>query len=189
MSSGARLEGTEPEPGLLRHRDMSNESAGSFRRYDGWSGSVRMGGAGLLFTVLALTACDTPAASVRRPTAVPTATPASTAKARVDCGTYVLSQGEDVPEAAYRCFIEAVESGRPARLKETKLTVEGDPIPVSYVGDAKGRVERTTDSRKDSFGTPGVLRHTCTGPTLAKPPAMENPWMEFANCSNARLVR
>jgi len=111
------------------------------------------------------------------------------AKARADCGTYVLSQGEDVPEAAYRCFIEAVESGRSARLKETKPTTEGDPIPVTYVGDANGRVERTTDSREDSFGTQVVLRHTCTGPTMATPPAMEKPWMTFANCSNARLVR
>jgi hypothetical protein len=100
----------------------------------------------------------------------------------VDCGTFVLSQGGRTPEAAYRCFIEAVGSGRLARLKETAPTTEGDPIPVTYVGDSHGKVEMTTDSRQDRFGTRNVLRYSCSGPTA------EQTWMTFKKCSPARRI-
>jgi hypothetical protein len=61
---------------------------------------------------------------------------AAASAAVADCGTFQLSQGEGLPESAVRCFVEAVQARRPARLMETRPTVEGDPIPVAYIADA-----------------------------------------------------
>jgi hypothetical protein len=179
---------------------MKRGAAGTIRRYDGSSG-LRCGALGLLLALSLLVACGKPAVLVRPPkdgsSATPTANPAGRTasgaahrnaarnaipRAHVDCGTFVLSQGGRTPEAAYRCFIEAVGSGRLARLKETALTTEGDPIPVTYVGDSLGKVEMTTDSRQDRFGTKNVLRYICSGPTA------EQTWMTFKKCSPARRI-
>jgi len=149
----------------------------------------------LLLGALALTACGKPAASVLSPAADSTTTQTSTAKVTakvaangtavgsVDCGTFVLSQRQEVPDSAYRCFVEAVGSGRPAQLKETRPTTEGDPIPVSYLGDATGTVEKITDSRKDGFGTQTVTYETCTGPTVAQ------GFLTFTGCAPARPAK
>jgi hypothetical protein len=150
------------------------------RSSPGASGSVRPGVLALLLGALALTACGKPAASVLSPPASSTTTLTATANASVNCGTYVLSQGQKVPDAAYRCFIEAVGSGRPAELKETRPTVEGDPVPISYVGDATGKIQRITDSRKDAFGTKTVTWETCTGPIIVR------GGLTFAGCAPAR---
>ncbi|MBW6433390.1 DUF4362 domain-containing protein [Actinoplanes hulinensis] len=130
----------------------------------------------ILGTVLAcatLAACGGPDPSPR-PTA-PTTAPSATV-GLTDCGTFNPPQGDGLPESAARCLIEAVRAGRPAQLKVTRLTVEGDPIPVTYAAGADGRVEITTDSRKDGFGTQVVTRRTCTDPVAA-------PELEFAHCS------
>jgi hypothetical protein len=58
--------------------------------------------------------------------------------------------------AAIRCFVEAVHARHPAQLKETRPTVEGDPIPITYIAGADGRVEVITDSRPDTFGS-GII--------------------------------
>jgi hypothetical protein len=95
-----------------------------------------------------------------------------------DCGTFKLSQGERLPESAVRCLVEAVQARRPARLMQTRPTVEGDPIPVTYVADTDGRVEVITDSRQDAFGSRIVVRQTCTGPARGGPGQLD-----FAECS------
>lgn len=78
---------------------------------------------------------------------------AGTSSAAVtDCGTFNLSQGEELPDSAIRCFEETAQARHRARLEETRLTVEDDPIPVTYIADAGGRVEVITDSRQDTFG-------------------------------------
>jgi hypothetical protein len=46
-------------------------------------------------------------------------------------------------------------------LKETRLTVEGDPIPVTYTADAAGHVQVITDRRQDSFGERTIDHQTC----------------------------
>ena len=162
---------------------MEDKAGVISRSSPGTSGSVRRGVLALLLGALVLTACGKPAASVLSPTADSTTTLNSTAKARVNCGTFVLSQGQRVPDAAYRCFIEAVGSGHPAQLKETRPTTEGDPVPISYVGDASGKVERITDSRQDAFGTKTVAYVTCIGPTVVR------GGLTFAGCGPARPTK
>jgi hypothetical protein len=108
------------------------------------------------------------------------ATPSATV-VLADCGTYELSQGDEVPESAARCLVEAVGAGRPARLKVTRPTTEGDPIPVTYTAGADGRVEVITDSRQDNFGAKVVTRHTCTGPVAT-------PRLDFTHCAEPTPV-
>ncbi|MEV4627840.1 DUF4362 domain-containing protein [Micromonospora sp. NPDC049523] len=99
-----------------------------------------------------------------------------------NCGTFVLSQGEGLSERAVRCFVDAVQAGRPVRLKETSPTTEGDPIITTYEAGVDGRVEIVTDSRQDNFGPQIISQHTCTGPTPR--PGM----IDFAQCSEPTPV-
>ena len=94
-----------------------------------------------------------------------------------DCGTFELSQGERPPETAVRCLVDAVEARIRARLKVTRPTVEGDPIPVTYVTHADGSVEVITDARQDKFGSGDIQRMTCVRPSLTP----DGP--DFAECS------
>jgi hypothetical protein len=133
---------------------------------------------GLFCASLALAAC----AETDRTAVTPTISPTAAAVARKDCGTYGLSQGETVPETAYSCLIDAVDARRPARLQVTQPTTEGDPIPVTYIADAQGRVEVTTDSRRDSFGTQVVTQQMCSGPIA------RGGNLTFAKCSEPTAV-
>lgn len=119
---------------------------------------------GALSACLALVACGGP-------------DPSPQASGATDCGTFTLSQGEQFPEAAARCLIDAASAGRPARLQVTRPTVEGDPIPITYTSGEDGRVEVVTDSRQDKWGQQVITRETCTGPTAA-------PELTFAQCSD-----
>lgn len=98
-----------------------------------------------------------------------------------DCDTFNLSQGDRLPESAARCLVDAVQAGQPARLKVTRPTTEGDPIPVTYTAGADSRVEVITDSRQDGFGTQVITRQTCTEPTAT-------PELQFAQCSDPTMV-
>jgi hypothetical protein len=113
----------------------------------------------------------------------PTISATAAAEARKDCGTYVLSQGETVPGTAYACLIEAVDSRRAAKLEVTQPSTEGDPIPVTYIADAEGRVKMITDSRGDRFGTQVVTQQICSGPIV------RGGQLTFANCSEATAIR
>ena len=119
----------------------------------------------------ALAACGGPAPAPQpiSPGAEPSATVVLT-----DCGTFDLPQGERLPGAAGQCLVDAVEAGRPARLKVTRPTVEGDPITVTYAAGADGRVQVVNDATQDKFGSQTITRRTCTGPEL-----------DFAECSEA----
>lgn len=106
------------------------------------------------------------------------ATSAETRRAVVtDCGTFDLGQGEQLSGSVLRCFVDAVAAGRPAQLRVTRPTVEGDPIAVTYRADRQGRVEVITDSRQDGFGTQTISRQVCTGP------AAEAGHLSFAACT------
>jgi hypothetical protein len=94
-----------------------------------------------------------------------------------DCGSFHLEQGEGLPDSALRCFIDGVAAGHPVQLEETRLTVEGDPIPVTYRADVHGRVEVIIDSRRDNFGNQIISRQTCTGPVRVQ------GRLSFARCS------
>jgi uncharacterized protein DUF4362 len=103
-------------------------------------------------------------------------TPASAAPAVADCGTFTMKQGERFPGDGARCLIEATQAGRPALLRVTRPTVEGDPIHFTYEA-RDGRVEVVTDSREDGFGAKEVVSHACTGPTF------KDEQLDFATCS------
>lgn len=76
-------------------------------------------------------------------------------------------------------MVEAVRAQQPARLEATSLSVEGDPIPVTYLAGADGKVEVITDSRLDRFGEQIRTRMTCTEPI--HPPG--GSAISFAQCS------
>ena len=107
--------------------------------------------------------------------------PGPSSAAVTDCGTFHLSQGEDLADSASRCLLDAVQAGRPARLKVTRPSTEGDPIPTTYTARSDRRVEVITDSRQDKFGAQVITRAICTGPSAA-------PWLEFAECSESSPV-
>jgi hypothetical protein len=130
---------------------------------------------GAVLVCSSLTACGGPDPAPRAAT-VPSASAVMT-----DCGTFTLSQGDRVPDSAARCLVEAVRARHPARLKVTRPSTEGEPIPVTYTAGADGHVEVVTDSRQARFGTQEVTRSTCTEPVAA-------PELEFARCSEATPV-
>ncbi|MBB2949223.1 hypothetical protein FB565_009028 [Actinoplanes lutulentus] len=115
----------------------------------------------LLLAVACLAACGDGA-----PAAAPYTPGASHFAATTDdCGTFDLDQGEDVPEDAATCLLDAFTAQRVVTMKATFPTTEGDPIPVTYTTRADGRIDVTTDSRADGLGTPIIERETCSALT------------------------
>ncbi|MFC8619774.1 DUF4362 domain-containing protein [Micromonospora purpureochromogenes] len=126
-----------------------------------------------LALLLAVAAC---APADGAPTASPptTAAPPSAASptavgpdAPRDCGTWTVEQGEELTPRAGACLGDALRDRLPARLVVTAPTVEGDPITTSYLTRPDGRVEVTTDARRDRFGSRRVERQICDGPPIA----------------------
>lgn len=135
-----------------------------------------------LAVALLLAGCavqSTPAAGPTPPPSVPPVGPGTR-----DCGTLTLRQGQELPANAVQCVIEAVGARQPARLVITLPTVEGDPITTSYAVAVDGRVEVTTDSRADRFGSGHLERRTCTGPTVQDGHFL----LSFATCSSPEPV-
>ncbi|WP_250035134.1 hypothetical protein [Paractinoplanes maris] len=83
----------------------------------------------------------------------------------VDCGTFDLGKRDTLPGDAARCFVDAAQAGHPARLAVTRLSVEGDPIPVTYTAGADGHTRVVTDHRQDNFGSKNITQQTCQGPS------------------------
>ncbi|WP_250004439.1 DUF4362 domain-containing protein [Actinoplanes sp. M2I2] len=96
-----------------------------------------------------------------------TLSPGQGMPAVVECGDFDLDLGDTLPDRAARCFVDAAQAGHPARLRVTRLTTEGDPIPVTYTAGADGLTEVVTDTRQDAFGSKVVTRETCQGPSPA----------------------
>jgi hypothetical protein len=119
-----------------------------------------------------LAACGPPQSSPQV-----TTTGAESSAVVTDCGTFDVPQGSGLPDSAARCLVDAVQAGHPARLKETRLSSEGDPIPVAYTASDDGRVELITDLRQDRFGPRIITRQTCSGP-------IATPGLHFAECSD-----
>ena len=81
-----------------------------------------------------------------------------------DCGVFTLGQVADLPDHAGRCLVDTVRAGNPARLRVTRPSTEGNPVPVTYTAGTDGRVQVVTDMRQDPFGGRVVTTQTCTGP-------------------------
>jgi len=140
---------------------------------------------GPLLVLSALSACTLPARPIDKPIAAPSpaagsppapAPSGTPASGVVDCGVHALPQGKGLPETAMRCVIDAAAGGRQARLQESRLTIEGDPIFTSYLVRTDGVVEVTRDTTKDRYGTPGISTETCTGPVA------RNGMLTFTSC-------
>jgi hypothetical protein len=121
------------------------------------SGHTPLLGAALI--LLALTAC----AGRDSGRAVPAPSSATVSATVIDCGTFSIGLSpQGIPASAITCFVNAVRADHRARLRVTRSTTEGDPIPVTYVSDqddvAEVRVE--TDSRQDKFGAQTVTHQT-----------------------------
>ena len=127
----------------------------------------------LLALPLALGACEATGPETATPPAgSPTArSDAGVAPDLTDCGTWTVGQGDRLAAQAADCLRDATRDRRPARLVVTFPTTEGDPITTSYLVRADGRVEVTTDSRRDRFGSGRIERQTCQGlrPDASRP--------------------
>ncbi len=106
----------------------------------------------------------------------------SPGQGEIVCGTFTLGQGEDFPQDAARCFVDAATAGRPVTLSVTRPTMEGDPIPVTYTAGDDGRVTVVTDSRQDGFGARNVTTATCQGPVITA------DGLDFTRCTEPRPV-
>ncbi|GAB4047578.1 hypothetical protein GCM10028775_07920 [Catellatospora paridis] len=138
----------------------------------------------LLLSAAACTPDRTTAGAPGTPAGSPTGSPSPTAGTMpADCGTHDLGHRSELPAASLSCLLDAVSGRRPAVLRVTRLTIEGDPIRFTYTVQQDGQVEVLTDTREDAFGHRGIMRELCTGPT-AGPPALA-----FAQCSTPTPVR
>ncbi|GLW35837.1 DUF4362 domain-containing protein [Actinoplanes regularis] len=88
-------------------------------------------------------------------------TNSSTASA-IDCGTFNLGLDKELPESAPRCMADAAAAGTPARLQQTRLTDEGDPIVETYTVDGRERIHLVIDTRADKYGPQTVRLLSCT---------------------------
>jgi len=70
-----------------------------------------------------------------------------------DCGTFVRDvRSGGITATGWTCFTTAMRGGgRPARLRLTQFTTEGDPVYLTYTTAGDGKATVVTDMRKDRF--------------------------------------
>ncbi|GAB3248754.1 hypothetical protein [Kineosporia babensis] len=118
---------------------------------------MRLGIVAVIGLVVALAGCgQEDAIEVRTSGATPAATQ--------DCGESVLQQGERISEQAADCFLDAVDAHSPASLEVSFPTTEGDLIQQTYESLETGKVEVTTDTTQDRYGSGEVQTQVCSGP-------------------------
>jgi hypothetical protein len=83
----------------------------------------------------------------------------------VDCGSYERLNAPVTAEQREQnaCFLEALRAGRPATLRVTLATVEGDPVPATLRVVGVDRLEYVHDARQDRYGSGEVETFVCTG--------------------------
>jgi hypothetical protein len=90
------------------------------------------------------------------------AKPAGSAETAPSCGHEVQVHGRGINDSARDCLWDAYQAGREADLAMTMHTVEGDPITYTLHVRSKTAIDFVEDN-KDSFGSPGIRRSTCSG--------------------------
>jgi hypothetical protein len=139
---------------------------------------MRLRGAVLLLLVVGC-AASTPAA--RRTTSAPPSSLArssSSGPALFDCGSFTLSQGEDLPDSAVTCFLAAHAANRAARLERTAPTVEGRPVREEYVTDDTALIAVTVDMSQDPYSGNRIERKVCS-----RVAAIATGHLAFAGCT------
>lgn len=78
-----------------------------------------------------------------------------------DCGLFVreVTSG-GITAGGWNCFTTAMKIGRPARLRLTQFTTEGDPTFTTYTTEGGGSATVLEDARLDHFGGNGSRVHT-----------------------------
>lgn len=77
------------------------------------------------------------------------------------CGEFVLGQGAALPQEAWDCLAEHLDTG--AELVETMPTIEGDPVITYYrVGPEIDGLEYFTDASFDKFGSGEWTHGSCS---------------------------
>jgi hypothetical protein len=101
----------------------------------------------------------------------------------VRCGTFVLSQGDTLPDSGVTCFTDAVARKIAARIAVTFTTVEGAPTPELFTSLSDGFVERIQDTRKDGNGRQGVFKSVCSGLRVE-----HGFYFVFASCTDPQPI-
>ncbi|RIW41809.1 hypothetical protein D3H59_24730 [Micromonospora endophytica] len=152
----------------MRERLLTEVSGGTGpSRHLGWlrpaavAASVLLAAGGIA-TIRAISGPQTPVpGGITGSTGAPGGVGSTGGVAGTDCGVFDLRQGERLPESAVRCLVEAAAAGEPARLRQTRPSVEGDPIVTVYTVDDRGLVQLVIDSRADSNGSGEIRRQDC----------------------------
>lgn len=98
-----------------------------------------------------------------------------------NCGTTVLTHGKRKNPEARQRFMQAYQSGRPARWEQIAYTTEGDPIAYRLFYGGKGALLRVViDRTKDKFGNEGIVEYRCE--TLHK----EDSRLQLTGCTSSR---
>jgi hypothetical protein len=110
--------------------------------------------------------------------AVPSSAPASSSGSAVlDCGSFTLRQGEDMPDSAVMCFLEAQRAKRAVRLERTAPSTEGYPVREEYVTDDTGLIAVTIDMSRDPYGGFRIVRKACS-----EAAATDTGYLSFTGC-------
>jgi hypothetical protein len=93
------------------------------------------------------------------------------------CGSFTLRPGEEMPESAVTCFLDAHRAKRAARLERTAPSVEGHRVREEYVTDHTGLIEVTIDMSQDPYGGFRIERKICAGVTVGA-----HGYLDFVRC-------
>jgi hypothetical protein len=138
---------------------------------------MHLWGVVLLLLVVGCTASP-PAAPRTNFAPPPSLAPSSSSgPALAECGSFTLRQGEDLPNSAVTCFLEAHHANRAARLERTPPSVEGRPVREEYLTDDTGLIAVTTDMSQDPYGGNRIERRVCSGVA-----ATATGYLTFAGC-------
>jgi hypothetical protein len=120
-----------------------------------------------------------PPAAPMSPSAAASSAPApSSGSAVLDCGSFTLRQGADMPDSAVTCFLGAHLAKRAVRLERTAPSVEGYPVREEYVTDDTGLIAVTIDMSQDPYGGFRIERKVCS-----EAAATATGYLTFAGCA------